>query len=73
MENTYIKADNNKIINEKSIQWVKKMSDCLEVCTRSIGCNVKDGTTHTVCKVNNLESYNKLNKHFLESIVSQKL
>ena len=38
--NSYIKADHNKIINEKSIIWVKKMNGCLEVCTKTTGCNV---------------------------------
>lgn len=66
MEN-YIKTDDNKIINEKYIRWVKKMGDCLEVCTKTSGCSVdphhhKD--THTICKLNNYYSYNKLNKHF---------
>jgi hypothetical protein len=40
------------------------MGDCLDVCTKSIGCNKKSGDTHKVCKLNNLDSYNKLNKHF---------
>jgi hypothetical protein len=40
------------------------MSDCLEVCTKSTGCGEKYGDTHKICKVNNLDSYNKLNKHF---------
>jgi hypothetical protein len=63
--NNYLKADDNKIINEKSIKWVKKMSDCLEVCTKSTGCNsVKYGDTHKICKLYNPDSYNKLNKHF---------
>jgi hypothetical protein len=66
----YIKTDDNKIINEKHIRWVQKMGDCLEVCTKSIGCsvNVKNGDTHRdthrICKLNNLDSYNKLNKFF---------
>jgi hypothetical protein len=66
MENkqTYIKTDNNKIINEKCIKWVQKMDECLEVCTKSIGCDVRSGDTHKICKLNNLDSYNKLNKHF---------
>jgi len=61
---TYIKTDENKIINEKCIRWVQKMGDCLEVCTKIIGCNVKNGDTHRICKLNNLDSYDKLNKHF---------
>ena len=42
----------------------KKMSECLEVCTKSNGCNSKIGNTHKICRVNNLDSYDKLNKHF---------
>jgi hypothetical protein len=67
MENnkiTYIKTDENKIINEKCIRWIQKMGDCLEVCTKITGCSVKSGDTHRICKLNNLDSYNKLNKHF---------
>ena len=60
----YIKTDDNRIVNEKCIKWVKKMNDCLEVCTKSTGCSVDNGDTHTICKTNNLDSYNKLNKHF---------
>jgi hypothetical protein len=61
----YIKvgACNETIINEAYIRWVKKMNECLEVCTRTLGCD-GNGDTHSICKSNNLESYNKLNKHF---------
>jgi hypothetical protein len=67
MENNntiYLKTDNNFIINEKRIRWVQKMSDCLEVCVKSTGCSVKNGDTHKICKINNPDSYNKLNKYF---------
>jgi len=52
MENnqTYIKTDNNKIINEKCIKWVEKMGECLEVCVKSIGCHGKSGDTHKISK-----------------------
>ena len=65
MENNqiYIKTDDNKIINKKYIKWVKKMNDCLEVCTISTGCVVNQNT-HKICKLNNLDSYNNLNKYF---------
>ena len=69
---TYIKTDDNKIINEKYIRWVKKMSECLEVCSKSNGCYgsgssfSSSGDTHKICKINNLESYNKLNIFFEE-------
>ena len=60
----YLKTDNNTIINETSIIWVKKMNDCLEVCAKSTGCSLRGGDTHRICKFNNIDSYNKLNKHF---------
>jgi hypothetical protein len=60
--NSYIKTDNNKAINEKCIKWIKKIDECLYVCTKSTGCYMRD--THTICKINNESSYNKLNKHF---------
>lgn len=66
MENkqTYIKVDDNKIINEKCIKWVQKMGDCLEICSKSTGCSITHGDTSRICKLNNLDSYNKLIKHF---------
>lgn len=62
-EITFLKSDENKIINERCIIWAKKMSECLEVCTITSGCAV-GYNTHKICKINNLESYNKLNKYF---------
>ena len=67
MENkrpTYIRTDNNKIINEQHIRWVQKTGDCLEVCIKMTGCNVQNNNTHKICKLNNIDSYNKLNKFF---------
>lgn len=61
---SYIKADDNKIINERSIRWVKKMSECLEVCTKSTGCNIENGDTHKICKLNSSDTYAYLNKFF---------
>ena len=66
MENnqvSYIKTDNNKIINEKYIVWIKKMSECLEVCTKSDGCQIGINT-HKICKLNNIHSYEKFNIFF---------
>ena len=67
MENnkiTYLTTDDNRIINANAIRWVQKMSDCLEVCLRTQGCNVKEGSTIRICKSNNPDSYNTLNKYF---------
>ena len=40
------------------------MDDCLEVCIKSTGCRIEARDTHRVCKLYNLDSYNKLNKYF---------
>lgn len=67
MENkiSFLKTDENKIINEKYIRWAKKVGDCLLVCQKLDGCSMRD--THRICKMYNLDSYNKLNKHFEEN------
>ena len=59
---TFIKTDENSIINESCIKWVKKMDECLYICTKSNGCLKHN--THKICKINSLESYQKLNKYF---------
>ena len=61
----YLKTDDNRVINEKYIVWIQKINDCLEVCTKTTGCNnISRGDTHKICKINNIDSYNKLNKYF---------
>jgi hypothetical protein len=62
-QNTYIKVDNNKIINEKCIRWIKKIDECLYVCSKPTGCIISHDT-HTICKINSSYSYNKFNKFF---------
>lgn len=44
-----------------------KMNDCLEVCTKSNGCNI-DGGTHRICKLNSPYSYNKQNFYYINTI-----
>ena len=61
---SYIKTDDNKVINERQIRWIKKLNECLEICTKSNGCTLLGGNTHRVCKINSYESYTKLNRHF---------
>ena len=41
------------------------MNECLQICTKSNGCTMKCHT-NIICKRDNLNSYNKLNKHFEE-------
>lgn len=60
----FIKADDNTVINTRSIKWIKKMNECLEVCTKSIGCIKGSEETHKICQYKTSNSYNELNKLF---------
>jgi hypothetical protein len=66
METKYIKTDNNTVINEKTIRWIHKMGECLEVCSKQTGCSLdkRSRDTHRICKLNSPDSYNKLNGLF---------
>ena len=60
---TFLKTDDNRIINEAAIRWVKQMGECLEVCLKTDGCEIQQGT-HRICKDVNPSSYVKLESHF---------
>jgi hypothetical protein len=62
-ESSYIKADNNIVINERHIRWIKKINECMEVCSKEDGCLSKINTIK-VCKQYTPTSYDKLNKYF---------
>ena len=65
MDNTkedFIKTDGNKVLNVKFIRWMKKMDQCIHICSITTGCN--EYNLQQVCKVNNNDSYDKLNKYF---------
>jgi hypothetical protein len=62
-QNSFVKVDDHLIVNEKYIRWIKKINDCLEICTKMDGC-IAGGNTHKICKLNNIDSYNKVNKLF---------
>ena len=42
------------------------MGECLEVCMKANGCSILHDSkdTHTVCKLNNFDSYHKLVRFF---------
>ena len=62
---SYIKTDENIIINEACISWVKQIDECLFVCVKPSGC-VSLHETHKICQKFNTESFNKLNKFFIQ-------
>lgn len=63
---SYIRTDDNTLINETCVKWIKKMNDCLEVCIKSSSC-YQGINTHKICASNSPDSYNKLNSHFIDN------
>lgn len=63
---SYIKTDDNKLINEACIRWVKKIDECLEICTRADGCT--NINTHRLCKLNNPDSFLYFQSKFVKKI-----
>ncbi len=61
-ENIYIKVNENQVINNKYIKWLKKCDECILVCNRPEGCYLSQ--TYTICKDQNPTSYERLNKYF---------
>jgi hypothetical protein len=61
---TFVKTDDNSVVNIKSITWIKKMDDCLAVCAKNNVSSVANGNIHKICKTSNIDSYTKLNKYF---------
>lgn len=59
----FISVEEKHVINTKCIKWMKKMNDCIHICTHSNGCELKSDV-HMVCNFNMPESYNTLNKYF---------
>lgn len=61
-KNKFIKMDENIVLNEDYIRWIRKINDCLEICTKFNGCT--SYSSHKLCKFNNPKEYNKLNQYF---------
>jgi hypothetical protein len=62
-QSKWYKTDDNRIIQERHIRWVKKMDETLELCTKYNGCQVSVDTI-IITKSKNPESYNRLSKLF---------
>ena len=55
---SFIKVDDDRIININFIRWVKKKDECFYICSKLTGCSIED--THSVCKTTNSQTYYKL-------------
>jgi hypothetical protein len=69
---SFIKMDNNIAVNKMYIRWIRKVNDCIEVCSKQTGCdmtkqNIINSTdTLKICRVNNPENFDKLNQIFID-------
>jgi hypothetical protein len=59
------------VINESKIRWLRKIDECIEICTKSNGCG---GTpikydTHVVCRINKPTNYDKLHNLYFENSI----
>ena len=59
---SYVPINRDTIVNENTIRWVQRMSECLEVCIKQSGC--ENGGTVQICKDTNPRGYKKLIKYF---------
>lgn len=59
---TFLKADDNTLINPKKILWIQKYKECIYVCTKSTGCSTL--TAHSICKHKTFDSYEALKQYF---------
>ena len=60
----FIKFNDGLVLNKKYIRWIKKIHDCMYICTKSDGCNTL--TSHVICSSNeeDKKSFDKLNTMF---------
>jgi hypothetical protein len=61
-ESTYIKVDNNRIINTNFIRWIGLGDKCFYICNEMDGCT--GDTIHQLCKINNPKSFETIKKFF---------
>jgi hypothetical protein len=67
----YIKADQDKFINEKYIRWIQRFNDSMEVCVKFNGCTIGVDTIR-VSKAYHPASYDRLTELTNDNIKVQK-
>jgi len=61
----YIKADQDKFINERHIRWIQRINDTMEVCAKATGCTLGADTIR-VSKDIHPDSFERLNRLILQ-------
>lgn len=65
--NDFVRLEKDVVLRESAIRWMKKMEECLYICSKSDGCHIdqsSQNSTHRVCKSTNPTSYDRLIRHF---------
>lgn len=59
-----IKFHDGLVLNKKYIRWIKKVHDCMYICTKSDGCNA--WSSHVICSSdeNQKKDFDKINQIF---------
>jgi len=56
----YIKMEDGLVLNINNIRWIKKVHDCMYICTKDNGNNVS--TSHVIC--NTKDKHEKIFEKF---------
>jgi hypothetical protein len=59
----FLCTDDDIAVNENNIVWVKRIRNCMHICTNTNGCIVKKNT-HPVCQDFQPESFARLENLF---------
>jgi hypothetical protein len=60
----FIKIEGGLILNVNHIRWIRKVHDCMYICTKSDGCT--SNTSHVICGSNEQQNndFERLNTMF---------
>ena len=64
INNELIRFHDGLVLNKKYIRWIKKVHDCMYICTKSDGCN--NLSSHVICSSNeeHKKDFERLNVMF---------
>jgi hypothetical protein len=62
----FIKFNDGLVLNKNHIRWIKKIHDCMYICTKSGGCSASARSTHVICSSNENQKndFDKLDQMF---------
>jgi hypothetical protein len=62
----FIIFDDGLVLNKNHIRWIKKIHDCMYICTKSSGCSESARSSHVICSSNENQKkdFDKINQIF---------